>query len=70
MTNGRIDADVGISTTGSRLDLAGVALHARTALVHAEHSGSTVTFSHSRVEGPRRRGVVHGLYKVTPESAF
>ena len=67
MTGGRIDGEVGISTYGSRLDLAAVEVEGRQAAVKATRR-SYVVFSLSRLKSPYTEGEVHDFYTVTPET--
>ncbi len=64
MTGGRIEGNVAITASGSRLDLAAVEVEGREAAVTALQR-SYVVFSLCRVRSPRTRGDVHDFYAVT-----
>ena len=64
MTGGRIEGNVAIAASGSRLDLAAVEVEGREAAVTAPQR-SYVVFSLSRVRSPRTQGEVHDFYAVT-----
>ena len=82
VTGGRIEGDVAILASGSRLDLAAVEVNGRKAAVEAgleegkaeegdEAAGprrSSVVFSLSRVRSPRTRGELHDFYSITREN--
>ena len=67
MTGGRIEGNVAIAASGSRLDLAAVEVEGREAAVTARQR-SYVVFSLSRVRSPRVRGEVHEFYAVTAKN--
>ena len=67
MTGGRVEGDVAITASGSRLDLAAVEVEGREAAVTAPLS-SDVVFSLCRVRSPRTRGEVHRFYTVTAKN--
>jgi pimeloyl-ACP methyl ester carboxylesterase len=67
MTGGRIEGDVAIEATESRLDLAAIEVEGRNAAVTAPKR-SYVAFSLSRVQSPHTRGEVHDFYTVTPKN--
>jgi len=62
-----IEADIAISASKSRLDLAGVKLKGRKAAVRCDDR-SSLLFSVSRVESPYTSGYLHGSRDVTPEN--
>ena len=64
-TGAQLSGDTVIVTTGSILDLAGVELIARKALVQALGGGSKLLFSVSKFETPTHRGYLHGMFEVT-----
>src|SRR5258706_515193 len=64
MTGGRIEGNVAITASGSRLDLAAVEVEGREAAVTARQR-SYVVFSLCPVRSPRTRGDVHDFYAVT-----
>lgn len=77
VTGGRIEGDVAMRVSASRLDLAAVRVEGRTAAVQAEERAaqaaappqdSSVVFSLSRVSSPMTRGELHEVYIVTPEN--
>jgi len=80
VTGGRIEGDVAILTSGSRLDLAAVEVQGRKAAVKAGVQAeegrkaaavpqrSSVVLSLSRVRSPTTRGELHDFYSITPES--
>src|SRR5258705_297882 len=64
MTGGRIEGNVAIAASESRLDLAATEVEGREAAVTARQR-SYVVFSLCRVRSPRTRGDVHDFYAVT-----
>jgi len=64
VTGGRIEGNVAITASASRLDLAAVEVEGREAAVTASQR-SYVIFSLCRVRSPRTRGEVHDFYAVT-----
>ncbi|HKB73247.1 MAG TPA: alpha/beta hydrolase [Burkholderiales bacterium] len=64
MTGGRIEGNVAIAASESRLDLAAVEVEGREAALTASKR-SYVVFSLSRVRSPRTQGEVHDFYAVT-----
>jgi esterase/lipase len=69
LTGTQLSGDTTIVTTGSILDLAGVKLTARKAVVQAP-DGSKLLFSVSRFETPTHRGYLHGYYEVTERNTL
>ena len=67
MTGGRVEGDVAITASGSRLDLAAVEVDGREAAVTAPLR-SDVVFSLCRVRSPRTQGEVHEFYTVTAKN--
>jgi len=67
MTGGRVEGDVAITASESRLDLAAVEVEGREAAVTAPLR-SYVVFSLCRVHSPRTRGEVHEFYAVTAKN--
>jgi hypothetical protein len=67
MTGGRVEGNVAITASASRLDLAAVEVEGREAAVTAP-LGSYVVFSLCRVRSPRTRGEVHEFYAVTAKN--
>jgi pimeloyl-ACP methyl ester carboxylesterase len=64
VTGGRIEGNVAITASASRLDLAAAEVEGREAAVTARQR-SYVVFSLCRVRSPRTRGDVHDFYAVT-----
>ena len=64
VTGGRIEGNVAIAASESRLDLAATEVEGREAAVTARQR-SYVVFSLCRVRSPRTRGDVHDFYTVT-----
>ena len=64
MTGGRIDGNVAITASASRLDLAAVEVEGREAAVTAPER-SYVVFSLSRVRSPITQGELHDFYTVS-----
>jgi hypothetical protein len=62
-----IDADVAISASGSRFDLAAVELLGRKAAVQTTEQ-SFLLFSVSRIDSPFLKGDIHGVRRVTEDS--
>lgn len=69
MNGGRLEGDVAALAIGSRLDLAGVEVDAREAVMKAP-SASEIVFSLSRVRSPNLNGDVHGYYAVGKDKAL
>ncbi len=69
MTGGRIDGDVAIVATASRLDLAGVTVEAKQAVVQAPAS-SEIVFSMSQVRSPKLNGTAHAFYALEDGGAL
>ena len=67
MTGGRVEGNVAITASASRLDLAAVEVEGREAAVTAPLR-SYVVFSLCRVRSPRTRGEVHEFYAVTAKN--
>ena len=67
MTGGRIEGNVAITASGSRIDLAAVEVEGREAAVAAPRR-SYVVFSLCRVHSPRTQGEVHEFYAVTAKN--
>ena len=67
MTGGRVEGDVAITASESRLDLAAVEVEGREAAVTAPLR-SYVVFSLCRVHSPRTQGEVHEFYAVTAKN--
>ena len=67
MTGGRVEGDVAITASASRLDLAAVEVEGREAAVIAPLR-SYVVFSLCPVRSPRTRGEVHEFYAVTAKN--
>jgi len=80
VTGGRIEGEVAIMASGSRLDLAAVEVRGHKAAVKAGVQAeegreaatapqrSSVVFSLSVVRSPTTRGELHDFYSITPES--
>jgi len=64
MTGGRIEGEVAIRASGSRLDLAAVDVEGSEAALKAPKN-SYVVFSLCRVRSPHTRGELHDFYTVT-----
>jgi len=67
MTGGRVEGNVAITASASRLDLAAVEVEGRDAAVTATLR-SYVVFSLCRVRSPRMQGEVHEFYAVTAKN--
>lgn len=67
MTGGRVEGNVAITASASRLDLAAVEVEGREAAVTAPLR-SYVVFSLCRVRSPRTQGEVHEFYAVTAKN--
>ena len=67
MTGGRVEGEVAITASASRLDLAAVEVEGREAAVTAPLR-SDVVFSLCRVRSPRTQGEVHEFYTVTAKN--
>ena len=67
MTGGRVEGNVAITASASRLDLAAVEVEGREAAVTAPLR-SYVVFSLCRVRSPRTQGEVHEFYTVTAKN--
>jgi len=67
MTGGRVEGDVAITASASRLDLAAVEVEGREAAVTAPLR-SYVVFSLCRVRSPRTQGEAHEFYAVTAKN--
>ena len=67
MTGGRVEGNVAITASASRLDLAAVEVEGRDAAVTAPLR-SYVVFSLCRVRSPRMQGEVHEFYAVTAKN--
>jgi len=71
MTGGRIEGEVAIVASGSRLDLAAVELVGREASVRVEDAAapaSSIVFSLSRSSSPRVQRELHELYSLTADN--
>ena len=67
MTGGRVEGDVAITASASRLDFAAAEVEGREAAVTAPLR-SYVVFSLCRVRSPRTQGEVHEFYTVTAKN--
>ena len=67
MTGGRVEGDVAVTASASRLDLAAVEVEGREAAVTAPVR-SYVVFSLCRVRSPRTQGEVHEFHAVTAKN--
>ena len=65
----KVVADIAISTSKSRLDLAAVELHGRDSAVRAREP-SSLLFSISRIDSPHFKGDVHGVRRLTAETSL
>jgi hypothetical protein len=66
ITGGQLSAGVGIETSKSSIDLAGVKISAKEAAVASSgETGSVVVFSVCKIESPHNNCYIHDIFEVT-----